>query len=157
MDNLFLPRRIDNHYRGQKLALWLFWVVVIIRAAQGVSLLANGYSIVKEADGIPLETFPLAASQSIVGMFAISGGSRLVLSILGILIFVRYRSAIPLVFALLALDQGTKELLLYVYPLYRVGNPIGPTVNGVLLFLTVIGFVLSVWGKRPSSASKTDN
>lgn len=148
MDNLFLPRSIDNHYRGQKLALWLFWIVLIIRAAQGVSLIINGHAIVKEADGIPLETFPPAAAQSIVAMFALSGGARLVLSILGILIFVRYRSAIPLMLALLALDQAVKELLLYVYPLYRVGNPIGPTINLVLLFLTIIGFALSLWGKR---------
>lgn len=150
MDNLLLPRSIDNHYRGRNLALWLFWVVVIIRAAQGVSLMINGYSIVKDADGIPLETFPPAAAQSIVAMFAVSGGSRLVLSILGVLIFVRYKSAIPLMLALLALDQVVKQLLLYIYPLYRVGNPIGPTVNGVLLALTIIGLVLSVWGKRPS-------
>jgi hypothetical protein len=150
MDNLLLPKSIDNHYHGQKLALWFFWVVVVIRAAQGVSLIINAYSIVKDADGIPLETFPVAASQSIVGMFVISGGSRLVLSALGILTFVRYRSAIPMMFALLALDQVAKELLLHIYPLYRVGNPIGPIVNLVLLFLTIIGFVLSVWGKRHS-------
>jgi hypothetical protein len=148
MDNLFLPRSIDNNYCGQKLALWLFWVVVIIRAAQGVSLIINGYSIVKDADGIPLETFPVAASQSIVGMFAISGGSRIVLSALGILTFLRYRSAIPLMFAVLALDQIAKELLLQFNPLYRIGNPIGPIVNVVLMFLTIIGFSLSVWGKR---------
>jgi hypothetical protein len=152
MDNLFLPRCIDNHYRGQKLALWFFWVVIIIRALQGVSLIVDGHSIVKDADGIPLETFPVAASQSIVGMFVISGGARLVLSVLGILTFVLYRSAIPLMFALLALDQVAKELLLYFYPLYRIGNPIGPIVNLVLLFLTVIGFVLSVWDKRHSKS-----
>jgi hypothetical protein len=152
MDNLFLPRCIDNNYRGQKLALWLFWIVIVIRAAQGISLIINGYSIVKDADGIPLESFPMTASQSIVGMFAISGGSRLVLSVLGIIMFARYRSAIPLMFALLALDQIAKQLLLHFYPLYRIGNPIGPIVNLILLFLTIIGFVLSAWGKRQSKS-----
>ena len=150
MSSRFLPKCIDNQYRGQKLALWIFWVVVIIRGAQGVSLIISGHSIVKDADGIPLESFPVAASQSIVGMFVISGASRLVLSLFGILTFVRYRSAVPLMFALLALDQIAKEILLYFYPLYRVGNPIGPIVNLVLLFLTLIGFVLSIWSKRNS-------
>lgn len=149
MDNLFLPRSIDNRYRGRKLALWIFWVVVLVRAAQGVSLLVNGPSIVREADGIPLETFPPAAAQSVVAMFVLSGSARLVLSVMALLVFIRYRSAVPLVLALLALDQAAKQLLLYAYPLYRVGNPIGPTVNGVLLFLTITGLVLSVWGKRP--------
>jgi hypothetical protein len=152
MDNLFLPKSIDNSYRGQNLALWLFWVVVIIRAAQGVALIFNGYSTVKEADGIPLETFPAAASQSIVGMFVISGGSRIVLSALGIFTFLRYRSAIPLIFAVLALDQVSKELLLQFYPLYRIGSPVGPIVNLALLFLTITGFTLSVLGKRHSKS-----
>jgi hypothetical protein len=150
MDNRFLPRCIDNQYRGQKLALWFFWVVVIMRGLQGFSLIVGGPSIVRDADGIPLETFPIAASQSIVAVFVISGLSRLVLSLLCVLVFVRYRSAIALMFTVLALDQLGKELLLHFYPLFRLGNPIGPTVNLVLLFLTVIGLVLSIWGKRNS-------
>jgi hypothetical protein len=150
MDNLFLPKSIDNYYRGQKLALWFFWLVVIVRAAQGVSLIVGGHSIVRDADGIPLETFPDAASQSIVGVFVISGGARLVLSLLAVIVFTFYRSAIPLMLALLALDQIAKEVLLLFYPLYRIGNPIGPVVNLVLLFLTVIGFVLSIWSRQHS-------
>jgi hypothetical protein len=152
MDNLFLPKTIDNYYRGQKLALWFFWLVVIIRAAQGVSLIVGGHSIVRDADGIPLETFPVAASQSIVGVFIISGGARLVLSLLGVIVFIFYRSAIPLMLALLALDQIAKELLLLVYPLYRIGNPIGPIVNLILLFLTAVGFVLSIWSRQHSKS-----
>ncbi len=152
MDNLFLPKTIDNNYRGQKLALWLFWIVVLIRAAQGVSLILDGNSIVKDADGIPLESFSVPASQSIVGMFVISGGSRMVLSLFSILIFMKYRSAIPLALALLASDQLAKELLLLFYPLYRTGNPIGPIVNLSLLFLTIVGFVLSVWEKGHSKS-----
>jgi hypothetical protein len=128
MDNLFLPKSIDNYYRGQKLALWFFWLVVIIRAAQGVSLIVGGHSIVRDADGI----------------------ARLVLSLLAVIVFTFYRSAIPLMLALLALDQIAKELLLLFYPLYRIGNPIGPVVNLVLLSLTVMGFVLSIWSRQHS-------
>jgi len=151
MNSRLLPKYIDNQYRGHKLALWFFWVVVIIRGLQGLSLIVGGASIVRDADGIPLETFPTAASQSIVAVFVVSGVSRLVLSLMGVLIFVRYRSAIALMFAVLALDQLGKEILLYVYPLFRVGNPIGPTVNLGLLVLTLLGFVLSITGKKSST------
>ncbi len=150
MDNRLLPRCIDNDYRGHKLALWFFWLVVIMRGLQGLSLMVDGHSIVRDADGIPLETFPIEASQSIVAVFVVSGLSRLVLSLLCVLAFVRYRSAIALMFTLLALDQLGKELVLHFYPLFRVGNPIGPTVNLVLLLLTIIGLVLSILGKRNS-------
>ena len=150
MENLLLPRWIDNQYRGKKLALWFFWVVVVMRALQGLSLIIGGSSVVRDADGIPLETFPVAASQAIVTVSLITGISRLILSLLCILVFVRYRSAIALMFTVLVLDQFGKELVLRVYPLVRVGDPIGPTVNLILLFLTLLGLVLALWGKRES-------
>ena len=148
MNNRFLPKCIDNQYRGHKLALWFFWVVIIMRGLQGLSLIVGGSSIVRDADGIPLETFPTAASQSIVAVFVVSGLSRIVLSLMGVLTFIRYRSAIALMFAVLAFDQLCKEILLQVYPLFRVGKPIGPIVNLCLLLLTFLGLALSVIGKK---------
>ena len=150
MDSRILPSSIDNKFRGRKLALWFFWVVVFVRGLQGIALIVGGYSTVRDADGIPLETFPIPASQSIVAMFVISGMSRLILSLLGVLVFVRYRSAIALMLTVLALDQLGKELLLHFYPLFRVGNPIGPNVNLILLAFTLIGLVLALSGDRTS-------
>ena len=63
MNDRFLPRRIDNTYRGQRAALWLFGLVVAVKMLQGVMVVFNGYSIARSADGIPLETFPPAAAQ----------------------------------------------------------------------------------------------
>jgi hypothetical protein len=151
MDNILLPPSINNDYRGNKLALWFFWIVVIMRGLQGSLLLIGGPSIVRDADGIPLETFPIDAAQSIVTVSMVSGLSRLVLSLLCVLVFIRYRSAIALMFLVLALDQLGKEILLFLYPLHRVGNPIGPTVNLALVFLTLAGLALSMWSKTKSS------
>lgn len=151
MDNRFLPVTIDNRYRGNTLALWFFWIVIIVRGAQGVALVAGGSSIVHDADGIPLETFPVDAAQWIVTVFTVSGISRLVLSLLGVLIFMRYRSAIPLMLGVLALDQLGKEILLYFHPIHRVGAPIGPTVNLALLVLTLLALGLSIWAKGNST------
>jgi hypothetical protein len=152
MGNHFLPASIDNHYRGSKLALWFFWIVVIMRGLQGLSLIVGGPSIVRDADGIPLESFPIGAAQSIVTVFMISGPSRLVLSLVGVLVFVRYRSAVALMFAVLALDQLGKEILLHFNPLVRVGNPLGPTINLVLLILTIVGLLLSISARRNPTA-----
>ena len=147
MNGRFLPRPIDNEYRGHSLALWFFWAVVIVRAMQGLSLIIGGAAIVKDADGIPLETFPSAASQSIVAVFMVSGLSRLVLSLLCVLVLVRYRSAVPLMLTVMALDQIGKEILLRIYPIVRVGDPIGPTVNLILLLMTLLGLGLSMYRK----------
>ena len=154
MGNRLLPGCIDNTYRGHELALWLFAVIVFVRASQGVAAIVSSYSIAISADGIPLETFPVTAAQTVVTTFAISGLSRLIISLVGILAFVRYRSAITLMFSLLALDYVGRQLILHFYPIVRVGSPIGPTVNHILFALTFLGLVLSLWSKRDLRAQK---
>ena len=149
-----LPERIDNTYRGQKLALWFFVVVVFMKTLQGLSVVSSGYSMARDADGIPLETYSVAAAQTVVSMFAVSGFSRLIICLLCVLAFVRYRSAITFMFTLLALDYLGRQLIFHYYPLVRTGNPIGPNVNLFLFALTVAGLVLSLWSNRNLQAQK---
>jgi hypothetical protein len=64
--NQLLPQRLDNTYRGRRLALWLLALVVSMRILQSVLVIFNGYSTAMNADGIPLDTYPTAAAQTIV-------------------------------------------------------------------------------------------
>ena len=70
MFNTLLPQRIDNSYSGQKLAIWLFAVVVFVKMLQSVFVIFVGDSIVRSADGIPLETYTPEAAQTVVAVFA---------------------------------------------------------------------------------------
>jgi len=60
---------------------------------------------------------------------------------------VRYRAAIPLMFALLVLEFSGRQLILHFIPLVRTGTPPGPFVNIVLFFLTIVGLALSLWSQ----------
>jgi hypothetical protein len=139
-----LPARIDNTYRGYKLALWLFALVVAVRTTQSVLIIFNGYSTVKSADGVPLDAYPPAAAQTIVALFGLSSLARLIISLLCVVVLVRYRAAIPSMFALLLLNYLAGQLLLWFVPIVRVGTPPGSVVNLTLLALTVVGLALSL-------------
>jgi hypothetical protein len=52
MINQLLPQCIDNTYRGHKLALWLFALVVFVKALQ--SLLAISSNAIKQAGMVVL-------------------------------------------------------------------------------------------------------
>ena len=145
MFNQLLPRRLDNTYRGRRLALWLFALVVSMRILQSVLVIFNGYSTAMNADGIPLDTYPAAAAQTIVGLFALSGLYRLILSLLCVLVLVRYRAAVPFMFVVLLLNNLAAELILRFVPLVRVGTPPASVVNLTLSAMTVVGLVLSLW------------
>ncbi len=142
-----LPRTIDNTYRGYKATLWLLALVAAMMITQGLFIIFNGYSIVMSADGIPLETYPPAAAQTVVALWAQRGLSRLVISSLCVLVLIRYRSAVPLMFILLVLNYLAGELIFRFVPVARTGTPPGPVVNLVMFTLICIGLVLSLRGR----------
>jgi hypothetical protein len=140
-----LPHHIDNTYRGHKLALWLFVLVLSVKTFQSLFVIFNGYSVAGSADGIPLDTFTPAAAQTVVALFVLLGVLRLIMSLLCVLALVRYRSAIPFMFALLALEYLARQLVLHFVPIVRTGTVPGPVVNLVLFSLTIVGLALSLW------------
>ena len=142
-DKLF-PQPIDNTYRGYRVALWLFGLIVGVTIIQGVFVIFNGYSTIMGADGIPLNTYPPAAAQTIVALWALRGLSRLIICLLCVLVLVRYRSAIPFMFGLLILNYLAGQLILQFIPMVRTGTPPGPIVNLIMFALMIIGLALSL-------------
>lgn len=148
MFDKLLPRPIDNTYRGRKVALWLFGLVVGMRTLQSLVVIFNGYSTAINADGIPLDMYPPAAAQAVVALFAQASLWRLTFCSVCALVLARYRSAVPLMFAALMLNFLAAQLLFRFVPLPRTGTPPGPYVNLAQFALTVVGLVLSLGSQR---------
>ena len=111
-----LPQRIDNTYRGHKLALWLFGLLLLMKIAMSLSSIFNGYSVATSADGIPLDTFTPAGAQAVIALFAIWGLSHFVICLLCILVLIRYRSMIPFMFAVLLLEHLSRKVIFTSFP-----------------------------------------
>lgn len=148
-----LPRRLDNEYRGHKLALWLFGLVVAMKSAQSLAIILRGCATARDADGIPLDSFTPEVAQTVVAVFAQGSLWRLFFCLVCVLVLVRYRSAVPLMFALLALNFLAAQLVLKLVPLPRVGAPVGPLVNLILFVVMLVGLGLSLW-RRPGSVAQ---
>jgi hypothetical protein len=147
MFNQLFPERVDNAYRGYKLALWLFGLLLFMKLAISLNSIFNGYTVASSADGIPLETYTTAGAQTVVSMLGLLGLSHLVICLLGILVLIRYRSLVPFMFALLLLEYVGKKLILYFLPIAKTGTPPGSIVSYVLLALILVGLVLSIRNK----------
>ena len=145
MFDQLLPQTIDNTYRGHRLALWLFGLLLFMKLAVSLNSIFNGYSVASSADGIPLDTYPPAAARTIVALFALFGLAHFMICLLGILVLVRYRSMIPFMFALLLVEHLSRRLILLLIPIVRVGTPPAFAVNLVLAALMIAGLALSLW------------
>ena len=144
MFNQLFPQRVDNTYRGYKLALWFFALLVLMKVGISLNSIFNGYRVASSVDGIPLDTFTPAGAQTVVSLFAIWGLSQLMICLLCILVWVRYRTLIPFMFALLLLEHLGRKLILHFLPVAKTGTPPGYAVNLVLLAVMTVGLALSL-------------
>ena len=142
-----LPRQIDNHYRGHKAGLWLFYPITFVNV--GISLVAifrrDGGA--QSADAIPLDTFPPDAAEAVIGVVAFLGLSGLLMGLLSTLALFRYRAMIPLMYALLVVEYLGHKGIGLMKPIVRAGAHPGGFVSLALISLTVIGLVLSLGGR----------
>ena len=144
MFNQLLPHHADNTYRGHKLAVWCFAVVLLLRGFQSVVSIFRGYSTLTVADGIPLDRYTTAGAQTLVSLFAILGFTQFLICLLGVLALARYRNLVPLMFTLLLLQYLGGRVILRLLPIVRVGTPPGFYVNLALLALMIVGLALSL-------------
>lgn len=139
-----LPARLDNAYRGSRIAPWLLGLVLTVKFLQSMMTIFRGAFVASSVDGIPLDTYAPAAAQTFIAMFALLGVARLPFYALCALALAKYRSAIPLLLALFSLEYVARSLVLYYLPIQRTGDTGGLVVNQVLFALMVIGLVLSL-------------
>jgi len=150
MLNPLLPERADNLHRGHRLALWLFGLLLLMKTGISLSIIFNGRTAATSADGIPIDSYTPAGAQTVLSLFALVGLYNLILCIVGIVVLVRYRSLVPLMFGLFLLQQLGRSLILQLLPIVRTGTPPGSAMNLVMLALMVVGLALSLWRRGDS-------
>lgn len=146
------PEQFDNNYRGHWLAIWLFVPIMLMRGAQGVVVMITPRDALINADGIPLDSFNAAGAETVVSLMALLALSGLALPLLSLVVMIRYRAMIPLIYLLFLTVQLGNRALLMLYPIVRsdapamgfAGHPIGFYMNLVILAVTLIGFALSL-------------
>ena len=151
MINLIFPGRADNNYGGHKLALWLFALLLLMKGGIGVNSMLNGNLVATTADGIPVDTYSPAGAQAFVSLFALWGLSHFMICLIGVIVLVRYRSLVPLMYAVLLVEHLGRKLLLYFHPIARTGMSHGIAINIVLVALMIIGLALSLWQAKPGT------
>ena len=142
-----LPMSVDNVLRGHVAALWILGLVLFMRIAISLGSIFTGRNAAVGADGIPIDSYGPAGAQTVLALFALVGIARLMFGILGVIVMVRYRALVPLMFALLVVEQAGRYVALRLLPIQRTEAP-GPWINIGLSVALVIGLALSL--RRPS-------
>ena len=150
------PERLDNHYRGYKLALWFFILITFMKVA--ISLIHIFY-----ADGgaqsistIPLDTYTVGASQNVIAIFSRMGLDQLLLGLVFVVVLFRYRAMIPVMYVLIILGYIGLEGIASMKPLALAGMSGANLSHLVLTVLSISGLVLSLLGKGYSEGYESE-
>ena len=154
MLNRIFPQQFDNNYRGHKLALWLFALLVLMKIGISLSSIFDTYNVVRSADGIPLDTFTAGGAEAVVSVTALLGLSHFLLASLGVLALIRYRAMIPFMYVLLLVEFFAKKWIQLVNPIVRTGTPPSTYVNLVLIALLIAGIFLSLRDRSSDRATE---
>lgn len=100
-----LPRRIDNTYRGHPIALYAFWVLMIpftFRAFVHFLKDDSGVHAIASIKVFPGDPDP----NTVIYMFSsLWGGQQLIMLGVYLLVLLRYRSLVPLLYVILVVES----------------------------------------------------
>jgi hypothetical protein len=140
--DLLLPEKIDNHLHGSQIPLYVFTIYAGISTVRScIHLLAPDGG----AGSIAGMDLNVAGASGIVFAFALWGSAQLLLAFLQLLVVIRYRALVPLMYLLLAVEILLRMLVGATKPVTFAHTPPGAIGNYILLPLALLMLTWSLW------------
>ena len=145
------PSRLNNQYEGSKIALYgLYPIFAIYIFRSLVHFLAENSGLAGIAT---IKQFPITEGldpNTIIYLFAsLWGATQVSLMIILLILFIKYKNLIPLIYLICLLDQCFRLISGYLHPLgqdYYINTPPGVISNLPVLLYLIFMFYLSLKG-----------
>lgn len=139
---IILPPQITNTIRGSRIPVIVFALYAVLSTVRSfIHLLAPDGG----AGSIAGMDLSVAGAEGIIFAFGLWGSSQLLLAIVQLLVVIRYRSLVPLMYVLLILEILLRELVGRIKPVTFAHTPPGAIGNQVVIVVAVLMLALSLW------------
>ena len=150
--DILLPKQVDNRLRGSQIPLYIFAVYAAVSTVRScIHLLAPDGG----ADSIAGMDLSVAGASGIVFAFALWGSAQLLLAFVQLLMVIRYRALVPLMYLLLAVEILLRMFVGASKPVAFAHTPPGATGNWILLPIVLIMLAWSLWSARASGEEQS--
>jgi hypothetical protein len=139
---IILPKTIDNSIQGSKIPFFVFAMYAILSTVRSC---IHVFSADGGAGSIAGLDLTVSGADGIVFAFALWGSSQLLFAIIQLIVVLRYRALIPLMYLMLVLEILLRQLVGFMKPVTFAHTPPGAIGNQLVLPLAVIMLILSVW------------
>lgn len=142
--SLVLPKKIDGNFYGNKIALYLFYLLTVVTIVRSLihTFVADGGA--QSIATIPLHSYSEQASQTVILIFAMWGLSQLIMGFFYAIVAFRYKSLIPLMYIFIFFEYAMRMVLSFMKPIITEGTAPGGIGNFILIPLAIILFLLSI-------------
>ena len=145
------PFELNNQYKGSKIALYgLYPIFAIYIFRSLVHFLAENSGLIGIAT---IKEFPINEGldpNTVIYLFAsLWGATQVSLTVILLILFVKYKNFIPLIYLICLLDQCFRLISGYLHPLsedYYINTPPGVISNIPILLYLMFMFYLSSRG-----------
>lgn len=138
------PKQITNTYTGHPIALYAFYLITSITLIRSLIHILAPDGGAQSIATIPLDTYSVESANTVIFIFGLWGISQLLLGILFLIIVVRYKALIPLMYILIFTEYTLRLILGLFKPITLVGIAPGGIGNYVFIILSIILFFLSI-------------
>ena len=145
----FLPSNLNNQYKGLKIVdygLYPIFAIYIFRSL--VHFLADNSGLVGIATIKEFPIFEGLDPNNIIYLFAsLWGATQVSLTVILLILFIKYKNLIPLIYLICLMDQCFRLISGYLYPLgeqYYINTPPGVISNIPILIYLIVMFFLSL-------------
>lgn len=140
--SLLLPKQADNTIRGLRVPAVVFGVLTVVSIVRScIHLLAPDGG----AGSIAGMDLAVAGADGIVFAFALWGSAQLVYALLQLLVVIRYRSLVPLMYVVLLLETGLRWFVGATKPVTFAHTPPGVIGNWMWLILSIAMMATTYW------------
>ncbi len=149
-----LPTTVDNTVRGSRIPLYVFAPIVLASVARSIIHLFAPDSGAGSIAGVDLLAAGPLGARGIVFFLAQWGGGQLVLALVQVLVLVRYRSLVPLLYFLLLVEIGLRMLVGHIKPMTFGHVPPGQVGNYALLVIALAMLSLSLRSSKQQQSNQ---
>lgn len=145
MDKLkVLPKTITNDYTGKRIAERLFLVITLVTLIRSLIHIFAPDGGAQTIATIPLDTYTQAGAATVIMIFSLWGLSQLLMGVVYLMVYLRYKSLIPAMYVLLIAEYIMRIFIGWMKPIETLGTAPGGIGNWILVPLCSVMLALSL-------------
>ena len=145
-----LPAVVDNRYDGNRVALYIFYLITLVTIVRSCIHIFAADGGAQSIATIPLDSFTQEGSEAVVFVFAQWGVAQFMTGLMYLLVALRYRKLVPLMYLFILFEWSARVTLGLFKSIETTGTAPAAVAQLVLVVLVPVMLYLSV---KPSAAA----